>query len=317
MSKILPVVQPGQRPGGAAIFDKIGIVGLGLIGGSIALRARELWPSSLVIAVDQKDVLETAMRLHAIDVAADDLVVLAEADLIVLAAPVLQNIELVRDLDENVRQPAIVTDTGSTKREIVSAARVLPPRFTFIGGHPLAGAAQGGLEHARPDLFVDRPWLLTPALARTDLGRAQAWQAGVDPLKSEANEPLEKLSEFVRALGGEPRVMAADAHDRLLAFLSHLPQLTASALMHVVGDAVGHDGLALAGRGLADTTRLASSPDDIWKDIAATNADQIGPALDSLVEVLQALRKDLPEGDRLSEIFTDARRWRASLKKRD
>src|SRR5881398_3234829 len=168
MTKTLPVIQPNQRPAGQPpIFGKIGIVGLGLIGGSIALRARELWPSSLVIAVDQKDVLETAMRLHVIDVAADDLVVLAEADLIVLAAPVKQNIALLSELDEHVRQPAVVTDTGSTKRDIVSAAASLPPRFTFIGGHPLAGAARGGLEHARPDLFAGRPWLLTPQSPRS------------------------------------------------------------------------------------------------------------------------------------------------------
>ena len=102
--------------------------------------------------------------------------------------------------------------------------------------------------------------------------------------------------------------------DRLLAFLSHLPQLTASALMQVVGDAVGHEGLALSGRGLADTTRLASSPADIWKDIAATNADEIGPALDALIAVLQDLRRDLPDGDRLTEIFATANRWRETLK---
>ena len=116
---------------------------------------------------------------------------------------------------------------------------------------------------------------------------------------------------FVRALGAEPRVIGVDAHDRLLAFLSHLPQLTASALMQVVGDAVGHEGLALAGRGLADTTRLASSPADIWKDIAATNADEIGPALDALIAVLQDLRRDLPEGDQLAEMFSPPpNRWR-------
>ena len=298
MSRELPVIQPNQRPAAQTpIFGKIGIVGLGLIGGSIALRARELWPSSLVIAVDQKDVLEVAMRMHAIDVAADDLVVLAEADLVVLAAPVRQNIDLLQELDENIRQPAIITDTGSTKREIAAGARTLPPRFTFIGGHPLAGAAQGGLERARPDLFAGRPWLLT------------------SPPTDQGGAALDKLSAFVQALGAEPRVIAADAHDRLLAYLSHLPQLTASALMHVVGEAVGQEGLGLAGRGLSDTTRLASSPDDIWKDIAATNADEIGPALDALIEILQALRKDLPEGDRLAEVFRDARRWRERLKK--
>src|SRR5256885_13370987 len=149
MAKELPVIQPGQKPAGQRpIFEKIGIVGLGLIGGSMALRARELWPTSLVIAVDNKDVLETAMRLHAIDVAAEDLIVLAEADIVILAAPVKQNIALLAELDENVRQPAVVTDTGSTKRDIVAAAGLLPPRFTFIGGHPLAGAAPRGLAYA-------------------------------------------------------------------------------------------------------------------------------------------------------------------------
>src|SRR6476469_10058153 len=95
----LPIIQPSRRKEGRTpIFPRIGIVGLGLIGGSIALAAREIWPDSLVIAVDNKDVLETAMRLHAIDVAADDLVVLAEADIIVLAAPVKQNVAILAEL---------------------------------------------------------------------------------------------------------------------------------------------------------------------------------------------------------------------------
>jgi prephenate dehydrogenase len=295
----LPVVQPGRRDATPPIFAKVGIVGLGLIGGSIALRSRELWPSSLVIAVDNKDVLETAMRLHAIDVAADDPVVLAEADLVVLAAPVLQNIEIIGTLDDHVRQPAVVTDTGSTKREIVAAARALPPRFAFVGGHPLAGGAKGGLEHARPDLFAGRPWLLTPD---TD-GALQSSSA------------VERLSSFVSALGAVPKIVAVDAHDHLVAFLSHLPQLTASALMQVVGDAVGREGLELAGRGLADTTRLASSPADIWTDIAATNADEIGRALDMLIAQLEELRGDLKSGERLGDVFSAAARWRERLPK--
>jgi prephenate dehydrogenase len=109
--------------------------------------------------------------------------------------------------------------------------------------------------------------------------------------------------------------MDVDAHDRILAFLSHLPQLTASALMTVVGDAVGADGLKLAGRGLMDTTRLASSPADIWRDIAGTNADQLGAALDVLIARLQELRDDLGDGDRLTDVFDAANRWRQVLPK--
>jgi prephenate dehydrogenase len=302
----LPVIQPGRplpSTGAPPIFDKIGIVGLGLIGGSIALAARQLWPKALVIGVDNKDVLETAMRLHAIDVAADDLVVLAEADIVILSAPVKTNISLLTELDENVRQAAVITDTGSTKRGMAQASSTLPARFTFVGGHPLAGAAQGGLEHARPDLFSGRPWLLTPEIV-TDGRRA-----------FRATEDLAKLTAFIQALGAVPRVISVQAHDRLLAFLSHLPQLTASALMMVVGESVGKDGLDLAGRGLADTTRLASSPPDIWRDIAATNADEIGPALDALIALLQELRRDLPEGDKLAAVFADAARWRQGIKK--
>jgi prephenate dehydrogenase len=292
----LPVIQPG-RPVAAEtpIFEKIGIVGLGLIGGSIALASRQRWPSSLVIAVDNKDVLETAMRLHAIDVAADDLIVLAEADLVILAAPVRQNLRLIDELDENVRGAAVVTDTGSTKRAIADAARRLPPRFTFIGGHPLGGAAVSGLEHARPELFKGRPWLFTPT--------------------SDVNaDALERLMGFARALGAVPRVLDVDAHDRLLAFLSHLPQLTASALMQLVGNAVGADGLSLAGKGLIDTTRLASSSPEIWKDIAATNEDHIREALDALIALLGELKADLGTGDRLAEVFSEASGWRERLK---
>jgi prephenate dehydrogenase len=294
--KELPVIQPSRRPnqGPAPIFNRIGIVGLGLIGGSIALAARELWPAALVIAVDNKDVLEAAMRIHAIDVAADNLIVLAEADLVVLAAPVRQNLAILDELDEFVRQPAVITDTGSTKRDIVRAAKRLPPRFTFVGGHPLGGAAVSGLDHARPDLFRGRPWLFTPD-------------------RDAAGDGLEKLLEFTRMLGAVPRIVTATEHDRLLAFLSHLPQLTASALMQIVGETVGAEGLALAGRGLIDTTRLAGSPPEIWKDITATNADQIGPALDRLIDVLTSLRRDLAGGDRLAEIFADAAAWRQQL----
>jgi prephenate dehydrogenase len=293
MSEIrLPVIQsndPGQPP----IFEKIAIVGLGLIGGSIALAARKIWPRGLVIAVDRKDVLEQAMVKHAIDVAADELYVVSEADLVILAAPVRQNIDLLGQLDDVIEKAAVVTDVGSTKREMVEAARALPPRFTFVGGHPMGGAARGGFEAARPDLFQGRPWIFTPH------GDA-------------AGESLERLYAFVAALGALPKTMRAAEHDALLAVISHLPQLTASALMSVIGSRAV-DGLHLAGRGLVDTTRLAASPADIWQDITATNADEIRRALDALIDQLTAMRIGLDEPDVIADVFARAARFRAKL----
>ena len=292
--RILPVIQPGAGSGSPPIFDKIAIVGLGLIGGSIALAARQHWPACLVIGLDRKDVLEKAMVLHAIDVAADDPVVIAGADLVILAAPVEQNVDMLAVLDQHVTTPAVVTDVGSTKRTTVEAARQLPSRFTFVGGHPLGGAPRGGIEHARADLFVDRPWLFTP-----DGDTA----AGV----------LERLCEFVRTLGAEPHLVDPVEHDRLLALVSHLPQLTASVLMHVVGSGAGEQGLRLTGRGLFDATRLASSPADIWRDICRSNPDAIGRSLDQLIEELQCLRRGLETSDDVDRIFESARGWRARL----
>lgn len=293
----LPVIQTGSTASGAPpIFEKVAIVGLGLIGGSIALAARQLWPAGLVIGVDDKSVLELAMVRHAIDVAADDPVVIAEADLVILAAPVRQNLERLAELDSYVTGPAVVTDVGSTKREIVERARALPPRLTFIGGHPLGGAPRSGLEHARPDLFRDRPWLFTPT---SDAG----------------GEALDKLQRFAEGLGARPHVLSPPDHDRLLAFLSHLPQLTASALMHVVGTATGAEGLGLTGRGLADTTRLASSPASIWREICASNADEVRAALDLLIAELAHLRDGLDDETTVDELFESAARWRAILTK--
>lgn len=287
-ARALPAVE-GPPP-----FGKVAVVGLGLIGGSIALAARQLWPSSLVIGVDAKDVLEKAMVLQAIDVAADDLVVIREADLVVLAAPVRQNLERLGELEAHVPGEALITDTGSTKRATLDAARSLPARLAFVGGHPLAGAARGGIEFARADLFLGRPWFLTPGEAAPEAARA-------------------RLERFVAALGAAPRRIGADAHDRLLASLSHLPQLTASALMAVVGKAVGGEGLALAGRGLRDTTRLASSPPGIWRDVCATNADELAAAIDRLVAVLLEMKADLRTGDALERVFTAAAEWKSHL----
>ena len=179
----------------------------------------------------------------------------------------------------------------------MAAARALPERLRFVGGHPLAGAAVGGVEAARADLF-DGPPVDPHAVER--IRRGAAAHAGV--------------SALVEALGARVHIMTPEAHDSLVAYLSHLPQLAASALMHLVGERAGAEGLALAGRGLRDTTRLASSPPDIWRDIAASNAGNIARAIDELVAILLQLRPNTAgSADALQRTFDSAARWKRVL----
>ena len=146
-----------------------------------------------------------------------------------------------------------------------------------------------------PDLFNARPWLLTAA--------------GDAPRDLDA---CARLEEWVSALGARPRRMSAEEHDRVMAALSHLPQVVASSLMQVVGEAAGAESLALAGRGLRDTTRLASSPGDVWSDVWTTNHDMLVPLIDGVIAQLRALRDD-PTGDALRKLFIAAQGWRAAL----
>ena len=150
-------------------FRRIGIVGVGLIGGSLAFAVRRVFPDAAVIGIDRDDVTLVARQLGALTVGSRDLSALADADLVVLAAPVRQNIAVLSQLGSILRGPALVTDVGSTKRATLAASRGLPPSVTFIGGHPLAGSARGGLEASRADLFERRPWLLTPDAATPTL----------------------------------------------------------------------------------------------------------------------------------------------------
>ena len=294
MPTMLPMARGEGGDAAAAPFERIAIVGFGLIGASIALAARRRWPSALLIAVDRKDVIETAMRMHTADVGGDDLVLTAEADLIILAAPVRANIHILSELHAHVPGEAVVTDVGSTKQQIAAAAGALPARLAFIGGHPLAGAAIGGLDAARADLFTGRPWILTPP--------------------ADHSIAAEKLSSFIDGLGARVHLMTPAAHDSVVAYLSHLPQLTASALMHLVGERAGLEGLSLAGRGLSDTTRLASSPVDIWRDITATNQDNIARAIDELVDILLQLKAGARGGtDPLGTTFDSAAHWKRVL----
>ena len=257
-------------------FRRVAIVGFGLVGGSVARAAARRWPGTEIVAIEKGDAIDKVRG----------------ADLVVLAAPVLTNIAALAQLPASVSPGTLVTDVSSTKRLIVAAAGAIPT-LPFIGGHPMAGDVRSGVAHARADLFEGRPWILTPGTDRT--------------------AELQRLEEFVVGLGAVPHVMTPELHDRFVGAVSHLPQLTASALMHVVGKLAGDAGLEIAGRGLHDTTRLAGSPAAIWKDIAVTNQDVLRAALDTLIDSLTEMRDSLDSGEGVETVFSSACRWRDAL----
>jgi prephenate dehydrogenase len=245
--------------------------------------------------VDKASVLAHAAGSGAVDKGAEGIAEAGPCDLLILAAPIRQNVQLLVEASRHLPGTSVVTDVGGTKRDITAAAAGRPDGCApFVGGHPIGGAEHGGFAFARVDLFRDRPWIFTPAGGDTTAA-------------------LDRLFALARGLGARPTTMDASEHDRLMAFLSHLPQLTSSVLMETVGRAVDGERLRLAGRGLVDTTRLASSPAGIWRDVCASNGDVIGEALDALIARLTELRATVAGGESVETIFEEAARWRAEL----
>jgi prephenate dehydrogenase len=273
-------------------FARLAIVGLGLIGGSIALAARRAWPALAIVGVDRPEPVERARRRGAIDESRASVAELADADLIVLATPVPAILEAVAELGAG-SPDALVTDVGSTKRRVLEAAARAGLR-RFVGGHPMAGAERRGVEHARADLFEGCPWVL------------------VEPAGG-APEAMVVLERFVAGLGAVPHRFDATSHDRVMAYVSHLPQLLAVALMNAAAAGCGESGLGASGRAFREMTRLAESPADLWRGILSTNGDFIAEAVGALIARLPSSERELVAGAALEAAFEEAGRWRRRL----
>ncbi len=253
----------------------LAIVGPGLIGTSIALAAKRRWP---------------ALEVRTID-AGEPLTKIGDALVIVLAAPVDAILAVLPELPAVVDPLALVLDTGSTKRAIMAAAATAGLR-QFVGGHPMAGGTAGAAE-ARADLFDGKTWFLT------------------NPDQPDA---VRRAVKFVEALGAVAVVLSdhGEEHDRLMAAVSHLPQIAASTLMAVVARAVGQHNLQWAGKGLRDTTRLAASQPEIWQSILATNSAELKPLLKYYATELSLLADHLEDGEAVRRLFDEAARAKAS-----
>jgi prephenate dehydrogenase len=276
-------------------LHSVTIVGVGLIGGSIglALRARKL-AEKVVGAGSRPATLAAARKLGAItDVAADLKTAVAEAEVVVVCAPVDHIVEAVEKLVPHCRPGTLVTDAGSTKGEIVSqlarAAESWKPAVSFIGSHPLAGNEKKGPQHASAELFAGRTVITTPTPDAPAADRA-------------------RLTEFWEALGAKVVEMSADEHDRALAATSHLPHLLAAAL----AAATPEQFLSLTAGGWQDTTRIAGGDPALWRQILLANRANILAALDGLTADVAAWREALAnqDADKLEKLLEEAKRIR-------
>ncbi len=250
------------------LFDRVAIVGTGLMGSSFGLAIKETGLVGRVIGVSSPAIAEEALRAGAIDEIAPHDQALAEASLVLLAQPIGRMLKTLEMVDRFLPPGAVVTDVGSTKLAICDAGTRFIRRGHFIGGHPMAGKERRGPDAASANLFVDRTWVLT-----------------------EAHPALESL---ISAIGARPLILSAEEHDRLVALSSHLPQLLSTALAAYL-DTKSVEGVA--GPGLRDMTRLALSSFDIWDDILSTNRANVDAALAGYIQTLEALRRDLGQAE--------------------
>ena len=254
---------------------KVAVVGVGLIGGSVGLAAREQLGAEVVGWDPAPDALQAAVARGALDRAAPDVAeALAGAEVAFVAAPVGALPAAVRAALDAAGDDCAVTDVGSTKRAVVEATT--DPRF--IGGHPLAGAAAAGVQHARADLFQGATWYLTPtARSRGTL--------------------YERLHRLLTQLGARPAAIDAATHDRLLATVSHLPHVLANVLVAQAAQALGEESVPATGPSFRDVTRVAGSNTAIWRDIYLANADALIAAIDDATARLAVVRADLAGAD--------------------
>jgi prephenate dehydrogenase len=258
---------------------RIAVLGVGLIGGSIGMAARRRGDAEVHGYDSDPRVLEAALELGAIDVQAPDAARAVEgADVVFVAGPVGALQQLVSEALESAPPDCVVSDVGSTKRVLLDAGA----DERFIGGHPLAGAETAGVEHAREDLFEGATWYLTPARGST---------AGV---------LYERLHRLLTSFGARPTAIDPATHDRLMAYVSHLPHVLANLLVAQAGSLLSRESLPrlpAVGGSFRDATRVAGANSAIWTDIYVANRDALVAGIDEFVDRLAEVRSILQAAD--------------------
>ncbi len=278
------------------MFQRVAIVGLVLIGGSMGLALRQARAAQQIAGYDLgRGVSEQALRVGAIDQAHNALAdAVRGADLIILATPVGAMRALLQDMATMASPGAVITDVASTKSQVISwAEEFLPGNIYFVGGHPMAGKEISGVEAADPTLFQGRIYCLTPT-------------------KKTSPAALNKVATLIETLGGRVRFLEPAEHDGQVAQVSHLPFIASAALMTTVTESSSWgDSSLLASSGFRDTTRLAAGSPEMYRDICLTNSEAVVRALDDYMASLRTFREQIATRDpRLNELFAHAQELR-------
>ena len=280
---------------------KMCVIGVGLIGGSLALALKEAGVVDEVTGVGRgEDNLKTALRLGIIDsYTTDPCAGVADADLVFLATPVLAIADLVKTIAPHLKPGAVITDGASVKQAVIDAIEPqLPAGVFFVPGHPIAGTENSGAEAAFATLYRERRCILTPT-------------------KNTAAEALQLVTELWRTVGSEVVLMAVEKHDRVLAAISHLPHMVAYALV-VSGsayDRYDENILEYSAGGFKDFTRIASSDPTMWRDIALTNREALIEMMTHFEIFFAELKEDIQSGDgqKLYDFFATAKHNRDAI----
>ncbi|MDT8900541.1 prephenate dehydrogenase [Anaeroselena agilis] len=261
---------------------RITIIGVGLIGGSLGLALKAAGLDVTGVDSDRGS-LDIAVRRGSVDRATTDLADgVAQADVVFLCTPVLQIPAVVARIAPHLREGAIITDVGSTKRFIgEKITRLLPRGVHYVGGHPMAGREKSGIAAADINLFRDKRYIFTPAAATPPAA-------------------VSLVAGLIRTTGARVSVMDISHHDDCAAVISHVPHVVAAGLVNLLGRYPGEEENigALAGGGFCDTTRIASSNADMWADICLTNPDAITTGIEELQAMLDEVVAAIRRGDR-------------------
>jgi prephenate dehydrogenase len=272
---------------------RLAVIGVGLIGGSFALALRQSKAVSRVVGVGRNPAnLELALERGIIDSIAPDAAAAARgADLVLISTPVAQFPEVFTGLAGSLGAKTLVTDGGSTKRDVIAAARkALGKKVSqFVPAHPIAGAEKSGAAAAAADLFEGRRVVLTP-------------------LEENSSEDISAVESAWKSCGASVSRMNAEEHDAVLATVSHLPHLLAYALVHeVAGRANSAELFSFAAGGFRDFTRIASSHPEMWRDICVANRDLLLKEMERISVKLESVRKLLDNPAELERLFAEAR----------